>query len=116
MLQERKSRGKFPVFPLFCYPVLMWPFGGKGVQERLEQLETAVRELKGQRKVLEDEWEQVYEKYRTAMSKLARRDMREASPAGKDAPGSTNGNQLDPPLTLMDVRARMGNRGLLPRG
>lgn len=68
----------------------MWPFSSKRLSERVEQLETDIRTLKAQRKELTEEWEGVYEKYRTAMSKLARRDMREPA---QDPPGSTNGTQ-----------------------
>ena len=77
----------------------MWPFRSQRLTERLELLETAVRKLQSDRKVLEDEWEQVYEKYRTAMSKLARRDLREE---GKTAPEPTNGKPPIPEQVLSD--------------
>lgn len=94
----------------------MWPFRRqpalKSNQEVLTDLETRVRRLESDFKALDIEWEQVYEKYRLAMSKLARRDIREASKTDEVAPGATNGHQpIEPPLTLFGLRSR----GLLPR-
>lgn len=74
----------------------MWPFAKRSVNERLEEVETAVKQLRSDRKTLETEWEQVYEKYRVAMSKLARRDMRESErlETRQEAPGRTNGDLM----------------------
>lgn len=70
----------------------MWPFGANKLADRISDLENAVKQLKSDRKVIEEEWEQVYEKYRVAMSKLARRDMRAASEKPQDGPGLPIGN------------------------
>jgi len=59
-----------------------WPFRDKeatpSVLRRIAALETSFEQVEGRFKLLRIEWESVYEKYRVAMAKLARRDEREA--------------------------------------
>ena len=72
------------------------------IDDRLRDLETTVEQLNSRMKILVLEWESVYEKFRVAMSKLARRDERQTK--DDDAPRSTNDKKLSPEVDRWAVR------------
>lgn len=113
--KKQKAKRKFDTTGCVWYaswPMWLWPFRKteppKSVKDRFDELETRTKRLETGFKLLEDEWEQVYQNYRLAMAKLARRDMRAAQPVAPPPAAET-----EAPLTLMAVR--QARSGILPR-